>query len=182
MPALRLAPSPDPLVLAAQRGEPGAAEALIQRHGPLVWGICRRLCPDPEDAWQEIWERVLRALPGYDPLGPAQCSTWIATIAHRVLVDRHRRRRVRGEVLEAPEIPDTTPAIEDRLDARRRAARLEEALMNLPQPWREVVVLHHLHGVDLDTLAAQEGVAVGTIKSRLHRGRAALAMALEGGR
>lgn len=62
MPALRLAPTPDPLVLAAQRGEVGAAEALVQRRGPLVWGICRRLCPDPEDAWQEIWES-LRALP-----------------------------------------------------------------------------------------------------------------------
>lgn len=176
-PAHRAAPQPS-LLAEAIAGLPDAKRRLVERHGPLVWGICRRLCPDPEEAYQEIWEKVLRALPGFDPEGAASLSTWVATIAHRALIDRHRRWLVRGEVLPLPDLRATDPSPEERLDARRQAAALERALAALPEPWRRIVVLHHINGVDLETLAAQEGVALGTIKSRLHRGRAALAASL----
>ena len=147
-------------------------EQAITEHGPLVWSLCRRLADEPEDAYQESWERVIRGLPTWDPAGPAKLSTWIAVITHRVIVDRHRRRRTRGEELE----PDGLIAPlrpEHGLD-------LERALDRLPEVWRRVVVLHHVAGLSLEEIAATEGVAVGTIKSRLHRARGAL-VALLGG-
>lgn len=161
MPALRLAP-PDP-------------DRVVAEHGGLVWALCRRLDPEPEDAWQEAWEKVLRALPGFDVHGAASLRTWITTVVHRHLVDRHRRRRVRGPVEEADEVEDPTPGAGARLASARDQAALEAALARLPEPWRRVVVLHHLHETPLEAIAAAEGVPVGTVKSRLHRARAALA-------
>src|SRR5690606_22014330 len=67
---------------------------LVAAHGPAVYALCRRLTPDPDDCYQEIWEKVFRALPRFDPGGAASVRTWILTIAHRHLVDRHRRRLV----------------------------------------------------------------------------------------
>lgn len=145
----------------------------VERFGGLVWAICRRLDPDPEDAYQEVWEKVLRGR--YDPAGTASPSTWIATIAHRHLVDRHRRRRVRGEAAEQDELLDTSPLAPEALSAAAGRRRLEAALAELPDAHRRVVVLHHLHELSLEEIALGEGIPVGTVKSRLHRARAALA-------
>jgi RNA polymerase sigma-70 factor (ECF subfamily) len=76
-------------------------------------------------------------------------------------------------------LPPVDPDIDERLAQRQRTARLEVAVGRLPEDQRRVVVLHHLQGLSLQDLAETEGVAVGTIKSRLHRGRARLAQLLE---
>lgn len=152
-------------------------EDVLTAHGPLVWSLCRRLADEPEDCYQQIWEKVLRALPRFEHDGPASLRTWIATIAHRHLVDRHRRKAVRGVRVPVDGLVEP-PRAEVALEGRQRKERLEAAVRRLPEDQRRVVVLHHLHGVPLATLAEQEEVAVGTIKSRLHRGRAALARML----
>jgi RNA polymerase sigma-70 factor (ECF subfamily) len=128
--------------------------------------MCVRLDPLPEDAYQEIWEKVFRALPGFDPKGSASVSTWVSRIAHHQLVDRHRSRRRRVEV----ELEESLPA-----PPRSQYTDLEAALKALPEANRRVVVLHHLYGFSLEEIAETEGIALGTIKSRLHRGRAFLA-------
>lgn len=158
---------PDAIVARAIEGDPEARRSFVERLAPLVWSICRRMDPDPEDACQEIWEKVLRALPGFDPGGTASVSTWVATIANRHLVDRHRRRAVRGV-----QVPPEDLGVGGT--HRPEVARLEGALAALPEPYRRVVLLHHVHGVALEDIAAEEGVPVGTIKSRLHRARARL--------
>jgi RNA polymerase sigma-70 factor (ECF subfamily) len=167
LPATRPTPIPPP-------------RALVSAHGPLVFAMCARLASDPEDCYQEIWEKVLGALDGFDPAGPASIATWIATIARRHLIDRHRRRQVRGQVVSIAGLPSLEPAADEAIARRQRQARVEAALQRLPDPHRRVVVLHHLHGVPLEQLAEEEGVAIGTIKSRLHRGRARLAELLGG--
>jgi len=143
----------------------------------MVYGLCRRLDPDPEDAYQEVWEKVFRALPDFDEAGPASIRTWLAVVTHRHLVDRHRRRGARGQLvaLDGHEPDDPSPSAEARVDARRRRDRLEAAVARLPEGQRRVVVLHHLAELPLEEIAAAEGVAVGTVKSRLHRGRGRLA-------
>jgi RNA polymerase sigma-70 factor (ECF subfamily) len=153
MPALRLLPD---------------ADATLARWGPLVWALCWRLDSAPEDANQEIWEKVLRALPGFDPGGSAALSTWITRIAHHHLVDRHRARRRRPEPAE--DDVDTLPAA-----PARSYADLEAAIATLPEAHRRVIVLHHLHEVPLEDIAAEEGLPLGTVKSRLHRARNRLA-------
>ena len=139
---------------------------LVAREGPRLFSLCRRLTDDPDDAYQEVWERVFRALPGYDLAG-SPIGAWIATIAHRHLTDRWRRRQVRNEVPFDDDVPDIPPS-----------GDLEEALRHLPDAHRRVVLLHHLHGLSLEEIAASEAVALGTVKSRLHRARAALTLAL----
>jgi RNA polymerase sigma-70 factor (ECF subfamily) len=151
---------------------------LVAAHGDLVYGMCRRLAVDPDDCYQEIWIKILRALPSFDPRGAAPLRGFVATIARRHLVDQHRREVVREKVARAAGPPAAPAGPEDALDHLRDRARLEAALDDLPTDQRHVVVQHHIHGVPLEQLASDEGVALGTIKSRLHRGRARLAQSL----
>jgi len=148
---------------------------LVEAHGDLVYGMCRRLAVDPDDCYQEIWLKVMRALPSFDPAGPAPVRGFVATIARRHLVDQHRRQTARARAARAAvtEAAAVDPA--DRIDAARDRHRLEAALGELPADQQHVVVQHHIHGASLEELAAEQGVALGTIKSRLHRGRARLA-------
>lgn len=164
----------DPALSRAAAGDPAARAALVRAHGPLVWTLCRRLGPEPEDAYQEVWEKVFGALSRFDPAGPASLRTWIATITHRHLVDRARRRKVRGEVVELGDLP--APPSPDHTDEDR----LHAALDRLPEAHRRVVVMHHLHEQPLEQIAQAEGVPLGTVKSRLHRARARLLELLEG--
>lgn len=151
---------------------------LIAAHGRLVHAMCTRLTDDPEDAAQEIWEKVTRGLPRFDPERAPPVRAWVATVARRHLIDRHRRRQVRGEQVPADDLMDGSADPERVLELKTRRARLEAALKSLPAAQRQVVVMHHIHGVSLATLAEEHGVPVGTIKSRLHRGRAELSRIL----
>ncbi len=153
---------------------------LVRDHGPGIYTICRRLCPDPDDAYQAVWARVFASLPDFDPEGPASLRTWIFTLAHRLLVDRHRRRVVRArhavdQPFEEPAVPS---GIEGRIAERQRVARVTAAVDGLPDDLRRVIVLHHLVGQPVARIAEAEEVPVGTIKSRLHRARGQLARQL----
>jgi RNA polymerase sigma-70 factor, ECF subfamily len=174
-PSASRSPGPDPIAVAAVRGDAGAHDALVAAHGPRVYAMCARLAADPEDCYQEIWEKVLGAVSGFDPTGPAPIGAWIATIARRHLIDRHRRKQVRGQVVSIAGIAGTEPEVDEAIARHHRQARLEAAIRRLPDAQRRVVVHHHIHGVALEQLAEEEGVAVGTLKSRLHRGRVRLA-------
>ena len=165
----------------ASAGDPAAWRALLQAHGPAVLALCRRLCPDPEDAYQDVWERIFGRLHRYDPSRGTE-RTWILSVTHRHLIDRHRKRVVRRILVPLQREPIApASAIEEVLDGRRRQVALERALQQLPAAQRRVLVLHHIHGQPLDAIARTEGVAVGTIKSRLHRGRASLSTLLGDG-
>ena len=159
---------------AALDGDADAWSALIDEHGPRIWSVCRRLAREPEDAYQEVWERIQRTLPRFDP-ARGTLRAWMTAITHRHLIDRHRRRQVRGEVLRLDDRASVLPMVDEQIDRSRRKARLDEAIARLPDAQRRVVVLHHLGGRSLADIADEEGVAIGTIKSRLHRGRARLA-------
>lgn len=166
-----------PLVQAARAGDPAARAALVGLHGPVLYALCRRLDPAPDDAYQEVWARLFERLDRFDPRrGPF--GPWARTVARRLLTDRHRRLIRRSAVLAHPGTPPTPidhalPA-DARLHLRRRQAQLEGALQRLSAGQRRAVVLHHIEGLELADIAAQEDTAVGTIKSRLHRARARL--------
>jgi len=163
--------------------DPGAGldpERIVAEHGPSVWALCRRLDPHPDDAYQDVWAHVLPRLDRFDP-ARGGLRAWLMSVAHRRLVDRHRRRRVR-RVEALPEVADPAPPPDELASRAQRVRRLEVALQGLPPAQRRVVVAHHVHGRPLDRIAADEGVALGTVKSRLHRGRARLLRLLEGAR
>jgi RNA polymerase sigma-70 factor (ECF subfamily) len=155
-------------------------DALVRAYGSVVWSLCRRLDPEPEDAYQHVWERVLTRVHRFDPAGSGSFAAWLRTVTRRLLIDRYRRRAVRGPVVEPRDLADTPVAVDDALDAHSRRQRLEEAVTRLPPDQRRCVVLHHIEGLSLEDIAKLEGAPLGTIKSRLHRGRARLATLLGG--
>jgi RNA polymerase sigma-70 factor (ECF subfamily) len=164
-----------PSVHAAVRGDPDARRDLVHVHGPEVYRLCRRLSHDPDDAYQSVWEKVFAALPGFDPDGAAPFGRWLSVVTRRHLVDRFRRRTVRGHLQPVDELRSEGPGPEGLVEEAQRHERLARALAQLPDPLRDVVTAHHLNGEPLADIAHREGVALGTVKSRLHRGRARLA-------
>jgi RNA polymerase sigma factor (sigma-70 family) len=181
--AARMAEPFDELTLRrAQRGEEPAWRALIERyHAPVHAVIWRMLAGrEPhraEDLVQETFVRVLRALPSFDPSGPAALATWILTIATRLALNELRRPE------HAALVDEPAAARGDRADARAERRRLADAIQSgvaaLPSAQRAVFVLREYHDLDYAEIAAALEIDLGTVKSRLARARGALRTHLE---
>lgn len=149
-------------------------ERLIAEQVPRLRRYARALLGDPVRADDLVQETVLRALsrrhlwqPGTD------MRAWMFTILHNIHVNNQRRRHVRGEnqelVDDHPEL--AAPATQEKSLEIRDLAR---ALELLPDPQRQVVLLVGLEGMDYKRVAAVLEIPLGTVMSRLHRGREAL--------
>jgi len=163
----------------AQRGDPSAQEEFLREMGPQVAALIYRLGErrDAQDQLHEIFAHLLGALPRFDPLGPAQLSTWVFTVAHRWLLMQRRKATltlvpIEGGLKEPAKGPDAS----EYASARELHALLEAELARLPEDQRRAFVLTQLHHQPLEAVAAAEGVPLGTVKSRLHRARAALVL------
>lgn len=166
----------------AQRGDEAAWRALIERHQAAVHAVIWRMLAGrrvhrAEDLTQETFVRVLRALPGFDPAGPATLATWILTIATRLVLNELRRPEP-AALTEEP-----AGARGDRADAgaerHRLAAAIQAAVAALPDAQRAVFVLREYHDLDYSEIAAALELDLGTVKSRLARARCALRARLE---
>jgi RNA polymerase sigma-70 factor, ECF subfamily len=145
--------------------------AFFQGTYPRVVGQLRLLTGDlasAEDIAQEAFVRAAsrwRQLARYD-----QPEAWVRRTAFRLAIDLLRRARRHRRLLArlgARAEPDVELHPQDRA--------VVEALLRLPLPQREVLVLHHCLDLPVEAVAAQTGVSVGTVKSRLSRGRERLA-------
>lgn len=166
-------PSHD-LLRRATAGERDARARLLEAYGPRVWGQCRRSCPEPEDAYQEIWEKLFGRLDRFDVKGSASFGTWVSRVTHHHLIDRARSRARRRPSASLDAIPPIAPTAEVRLGHRLELEGVEQALLAMSEDQRRVVVAHCMQGVPLTQLAADENVPLGTLKARLHRARAEL--------
>lgn len=167
----------------AQRGDRAAQRVLLAEAGPRLAALVRRLgLPgEQDDALQALFAHVLEVLPAFDPDGPAQLTTWLHTVATRWLLQQRRRARPDVVSLDEEGVEEPASSAPDAVavaEGRSLEAALESALGRLPAPQRRAFVLLQLEQLDLATAAEAEGVPVGTMKSRLHRARAALAVAL----
>jgi RNA polymerase sigma factor (sigma-70 family) len=154
-----------------------AAAALVRRHGPMVWGVCRRLlghAQDAEDAFQATFLVFVRKAATVKPR--EMIGNWLYGVAQqtarkaRMTADRHRLR-------ERPcaAVPDVPADAEQRGDA---AAALDCELSRLPDIYRTAIVLCDLGGMTRPQAARQLGVPDGTLAARLFRGREMLAKRL----
>ena len=129
---------------------------------------------DPElakDALQEAYERAWqrwRRVRGLD-----EPEAWVRTVAWRVAVSHHRRAAVATRFLPMLRRDSVVAPV-----ATDEVLDVQAALRSLPPEQRRVLVLHHMAGRSVEDIAGETGVAVGTVKSRLFRGREALASAL----
>jgi RNA polymerase sigma-70 factor (ECF subfamily) len=143
----------------------------------MIYAICRRLTgndTDALDATQEALIAVVKGLHRYD--GRARFSTWAYRVATNACLDELRRRKRRPTPVEVdPErdeaLPDLSGDVVGRLD-------LDAALERLPEEYRAAVVLRDLVGMDYADIGASLGIPPGTVRSRIARGRRALAQLL----
>src|SRR5207302_4941458 len=134
---------------------------------------------DARDAAQDAFLSALRKVSSFR--GEAQFTTWLHRVTVNACYDVLRRKR-REPMFEArrddeePEPPG--PAAPDHSDSAVTAVDVQRALLEVPQEFRAVLVLHDVQDLAYEDIAETLGVPVGTVKSRLHRGRLALARAL----
>lgn len=155
-----------------------AFEALLGRHGPLVWTVCRRLLSDPgeaEDAFQATWLVFVRR--AHTIRRPRQVANWLYGVAHKVAA-RSRSKSFRRQALQqgdpaAAAIPAPDPT------AAETARILHEELDALPLAYRAPLVLCYLQGHRQEEAAAMLGCSTGSIHGRLERGRHRLRSRLE---
>lgn len=178
--------SDDQLVTAAREGDRAAVDALLRRHYPRLRALCGRLTGDPsdaDDACQEALVALVRGLPRFD--GRSSFATWAYRVATNTCLDELRRRR-RRPLLPTRE-DDAQPSMDGPPAAGtdvgdRVAARLDvdAALAQLAPEFRAAVVLRDLCQLSYDEIAHVLDVPVGTVRSRIARGRAALLPLLTG--
>ena len=173
----RLSDDPDVLLAAARRGDHDALEALLRSVHDRMAAVARRMLRDPGDAadcTQEALIRVVRGLAGFD--GRSSFSTWCHRIVATTALDELRRRGRRPvtvpETDQEPLSTESTPE-QASLDALA-LADIDSALARLPEEFRQAVVLSDVADLDYPTIAEMLEVPVGTVKSRVARGRAQL--------
>ena len=174
------------LVAAAQAGDRGALDALLRRHYDRIHAICRRVIGsnrDADDAAQEAMISIVRGLSKFD--GRSAFTTWMYRIATNTALDELRRRGRRPAlhvVDDEGSAPDTVDPVAHRhLDGVVARLELDAAFADLPDEFRAAVVLRDVCDLDYIEIAAALDVPVGTVKSRIARGRAALATRLRAG-
>ena len=173
----------DELTLArARRGEEPALQALVVLYQRPVFALVSRLAPAHAAAWddlaQETFLRVFRALPGFDPRGPARLSSWILTVATRLTID-HLRRAPQRHASGDPVFPGVggNPQAAARDPLLRSALR--RAIEALQPDFRAVFLLREVHELSYEEIALALELELGTVRSRLSRARSALRDALE---
>lgn len=167
------------LVERAREGDPDAFDRLFQKHFPKVYGFAVRLLGDADTAQDAAQGAFIRAYNGLGKIRDGQAFVqYVYKAALNLVRDRARAQKRRPTAsLQAPSTPEPSggadatdgPVLNDA-----RQAALESAIKALPDEFREVVVLHHLQEMDLEQISAIIGRPLGTVKSRLGRGRTKL--------
>ncbi len=152
-------------------------DELVRQHADRVYRLAYRLSGNPQDAedlTQDTFIRVFRSVQNYQP---GTFEGWLHRITTNLFLDMVRRRaRIRMEAL--PEDYDRVPADEPNPEQiyhdARLAPDLQQALDSLPPEFRAAVVLCDIEGLSYEEIGATLGVKLGTVRSRIHRGRQAL--------
>ena len=167
------------LVAAAQGGDPTAMDQLLRRHYDRVHAVCRGIAGstrDADDAAQEAMIRVVRNLDRFD--GRAAFGTWVYRIATNTALDELRKRKRRPQ-LRVVDDEDDVGAVgepvdrlaERQIDSVADRITIDAALAGLPEEFKVAVVMRDVGDLDYAEIAAALDLPIGTVKSRIARGR-----------
>ena len=171
------------LALRHRYGDPEAFEEIYARFGDMVFGLALRMGGDRElaaDMTQETFLRVYRHLGRFR--GRSSLKTWIYRIAInccRSRLRRRSRRRLEGPLEQMGEVADRRGGPEEDALAHDLGRRLAAAVGELPVAFREAVVLRDVQGLSYVEIGEVLGVRIGTVRSRIARGRERLRSMLE---
>lgn len=172
----------DELLERIRHGDSTALDDLLRRHHPRIHSVCFRILghrSDADDAAQNALVSIVRKLDSFD--GRSTFSTWTYRIATNAALDEMRRRRRRPRPSrKAEEINEhlADPAAERAGDVLENRQLVEDALARLPEEYRVAVVLRDVADLEYDQIAEVLDVPIGTVRSRIARGRARLADSL----
>lgn len=165
---------------AAREGDQRAFEQLIHRYEKRVFALTRRMCKNPADAEEAAQEAFLAAWQGLRFFrGDSSFSTWLYRLASNACVDLLRKEG-RHSAAAGPslndeeavvEIPDDSPTphvLAERAELRKQ---IEEGLAALPEEYREILILREIHQQSYDEISEILSLDLGTVKSRINRGR-----------
>ena len=162
------------LAAAAAGGDRDALDALLRRHAGMVNAVCRRVLANPDDALDATQEALLaiaRKIHTFD--GRARFTTWCYRVATNAALDEARRRARRPSPVDVvPEPRSDGPGVDDQVAGQ---LDVDAALARLSPDHRAAVALRDVVGLDYAEIAEVLDIPPGTVRSRIARGRAALA-------
>lgn len=162
-------------------GEVPTWEEIARDHGRFLYTVAYRLTGNDDDAQDLVQDVLLRVRRGLENYQPGNLEGWLSRITTNTFLDEVRRRRRRPVEL-LPDDPDRlappTAAADEALAAETLPADVQDALSRLPARYRAAVVLSDVVGLSYEEIGAVLGVPVGTVRSRIHRGRTLLGKAL----
>jgi len=180
-----LSTSDDELLPRCRAGDQLAWRELVARHTRQVFGLAYRFTgrvDEAEDLTQEVFVKVYRTLDRYRE-ADGSFGAWLSAVARNHAIDHYRRRKQeRLRRAEDPQILDRMPARGEHpiagLERDERVRLVHRGLRALPPELRVPLVLCDLQGLPYDEIAATLGLPLGTVKSRINRGRLELAKRL----
>ncbi len=178
------------LVARARTGDERAYRALLERYERPVFTICLRMVRDRElaaDLAQDAFIKVFSMLDRYDRR--YAFSSWLFKITSNLCIDHLRRRRVETVPMDDPiagedgdirrQYAADGPDPHQQAERSERMAMLEEAIAELPEHYRVILLLRHQEHLAYEEIARVLDVPLGTVKARIHRAREALRRILE---
>lgn len=161
-------------------GEVPTWEDVARTHGRFLYNVAYRLSGNDDDAYDLVQEALLRVRKGLETYRPGSMEGWLSRIVTNVFLDEVRRKRRRPvEVMpeDSERLLPSTPGADEPTDGL--SDDVQAALRRLPEDFRTAVVLCDVVGLSYEEIAEAISVPVGTVRSRIHRGRRLLRVALQ---
>ena len=183
---IHLPVSIDVTIQRAAEGDQSAWDVIVRTYWRKVFNVAYRFVgtyDEAEDLTQEIFLKVFRSLATFDRR--ANFQTWLISVSRNLCIDRYRSGRRDREVFAREvdaatvQAESSTPSPQARVETQDRVALLREALRGLSPALRTAVLLRDIHELSYQEIAGKLGIAEGTVKSRINRGRAELARQIE---
>ena len=175
------------LIARLQKRDEAAFEELIRQYEKKVYTLCFRMCGNSEDAEEAAQDAFLALWRGIDRFRQeSTLSTWIYRLATNACIDTLRRRKKQsGSVsLDDEELfvdaVDTSPQPQETVEHREAQKLLQGGLSALPEEYRKVLILREIEGLSYTEIAESASIELGTVKSRISRGRSLLRNFLSG--
>lgn len=156
-------------------------EEVAHSHGRFLYTVAYRLTGNHDEAQDLVQDVLLRVRRGLETYRPGSMEGWLSRITTNAFLDevRRRKRRPADPLPDDPErVVAGAPSADEALDAVQLPDHLQQAITGLPEDYRAAVVLCDVVGFSYQEIADSLEVPVGTVRSRIHRGRSLLREAL----